>query len=82
MEREGKGEKYQCGKEASVGYLLYTPRQETKPTTQTCALTGTRDFLVYEMTLQPTEPHWPGEKQFLYRPGMAVSSKELEILPR
>ena len=34
----------------------------TEPTTQKCVLTGdqTRSLPVYRITLQSTEPHWPG----------------------
>ena len=59
-ERRGKG-----GRETLISCLSNVPPLGTKPTTQASALTRnwTRDFSIYGVMLQPTEPHWPGQYQ-------------------
>ena len=64
--REGQreGEKHRCDRETLTGCLLYVPQPGIEPTAWICTLTRnqTCDFLVYRLTLRPTEPHWPGQK--------------------
>ena len=56
------------GRETSIKSMQeasFTPQPGTEPTTQACALTGnqTHYLSVYGMTLQQTEPHWPGQAE-------------------
>ena len=55
--RERKGERE---RKTSVGCLPHTPWLGIEPATSVCALTRdwTHNLLVYETTLQPTEPNW------------------------
>ena len=64
-EREGEREeeKHGCERETSISCLLYVPQLVMEPATLACALTGnqTHSCSVYRTTLQPSEPHRPGQ---------------------
>lgn len=53
-------------KETSMGCLPYSSQPGIEPATWVSALIGnqTHDLLVHRTTLQPIEPHWPGQEFF------------------